>query len=64
MRKLFKVKIPSHFKIVNFLDIAFNLTNNTSKQFSKDNQTPDYINVNSLHPRSIIKHIPNAVKIR
>ena len=60
----FKIEIASKLKIVNFLDITFDLTNNTLKPFSKDNETPTYINVDSRHPRSIIKHLLNAVRMR
>ena len=56
----FKIEIASNLKIVNSLDITFNLTNNTFKPFNKDNLKPTYINVNSNYPRSIIKHIQNA----
>ena len=38
-----KNEISSNLKIVNFLDITFNLSNNTFKSFSKDNQIPTYI---------------------
>ena len=34
----FRIEISSKVKIANFPDITFNLTNNTFKQFSKDNQ--------------------------
>ena len=50
--------------IVNFLDVTFNLSNNSFKPFHKENQTPTYININSNHPRSIIKQIPKSVNIR
>ena len=59
-----KIKISSKFQIVTFLDMTFNLSNNILKPFSKDNQTPTYINVNFNHPRTIIKHITNTVNIR
>ena len=53
-------EITSNLKIVNFLDLTFNLENNRFKLFSKNNYTPTNINVNSNHPGSIIKHISNG----
>ena len=60
----FKIEIVSNLNIVNFLDISFNLPNNSYKPFCKDNLNPCYINVHSDHPKSIIKQIPNAINIR
>ena len=37
----FKIEKSSNLKIVNFLDITFNLSNNTFKPFNKDNQNTD-----------------------
>ena len=54
----------SNQKVVNFLDITFNLSENSLKPFHKDKWNPSYINVNANHPRSVIGQIPNAVKIR
>ena len=60
----FKIEIMSHLKVVNFLGITFNLFENSFKPFFKDKLIPSYINVNSNHPRSIIRQISNAVNIR
>ena len=54
----------SNLKVEHFLDISFNFSENSFKSFHKDKQTPSYINVNSNHPRPIIRQIPNAVNIR
>ena len=43
----------SNLKVVNFLDITFNLSEKSFKPFRIDKQTPSYIDVNSNHPRSI-----------
>ena len=59
----FRIEI-TYLKILNFLDITFNLINCTFKPFSKDNQTPTYIIVKFNPSRLIIIHIPNAVNIR
>ena len=36
----FKIEIMSNLKIVNFLDISFNLSENVFKPFHKAKQTP------------------------
>ena len=54
----------SNLKVVNFLDISFNLSENSFQPFHKDKQTPSYININSNQPRSKIRQIPNAVNIK
>ena len=51
----FKIEILSNNKIVNFLDVILDLSNNTYKPFIKTDQYPSYINVNSNHPKTIIK---------
>ena len=51
-------------KVVNFLDITFNLFENSFKPIHKDKQTPSYINAYPDYPRLIIRQIPNAVNIR
>ena len=53
----FKIEISSNIKIVNFLDVTLDLSSNS-------NQNPSYINVNSNHPKNIIKQIPKAVNLR
>ena len=60
----FKIEISSNNKIVNFLDVTLDLSNNTYKPFIKMNQSPSYINVNSNHPKAIIKQVPKAVNLR
>ena len=60
----FKIEISSNSKIVNFLDVTLDLSNNTYKPFIKMDQSPSYININSNHPKAIIKQVPKAVRIR
>ena len=60
----FKIEIQANLKITNYLDITLNLNNNTYKPYSKDDQPPTYININSNHPQSIITHLPNAINTR
>ena len=60
----FKIEVSSNNKIVNFLDVTLDLSNNTYKLFIKTDQHPLYINVNSNHPKTIIKQVPIAVNLR
>ena len=60
----FKIEISSNIKIVNFLDVTLDLSSNSNKPFIKSNQNPSYINVNSNHPKNIIKQISKAVNLR
>ena len=60
----FGIEISSNIKIVNFLDVTLDLSNNSYKPFIKTNQNPTYINVNSNHPKNIIMQIPKAVNLR
>ena len=62
--KLQKCLVLSNNKIVNFLVVTQDLSNNTYKHFLKTDQYPSYINVNSNHPKTIIKQVPKAVKLR
>ena len=60
----FKIEVSSNIKIANFLDVTLNLLDNTYKPFLKTDQYPSYINVNSNHPKAIIKQVPKAVNMR
>ena len=51
----FKIDIETNFKIVNFLDMTFNLINGLYKPYKKPKDTLLYINKNSNHPPRIIK---------
>ena len=59
-----QIQIASNLKIIDYLDITLNLDNGTFKPLSKNNSTPTYVNIDSKHPRSLLKQIPNAVNQR
>ena len=48
-------------KIVDFLDVTFNLTNGRYYPFKKPNNTRTYINTKSDHPPTIIKNLPASI---
>ena len=54
----FKIKITTNLKIINFLDVTFNLTNDTYQQYKKANDPLLNVNTSSNHPPQVIKYIP------
>ena len=58
------ITIQTNLKIVNYLDVTFNLTNETYCPYRKPNDTPLYINTQSNHPPNIIKQLPKAINDR
>ena len=60
----FKIEISSNIKVANFLDVTLNLSDKSYRPFLKTDQYPSNINVNSNHPNSIIKQVPEAVNMR
>ena len=60
----FKIVIETNLKIVNFLDVTFNLTNNTYRPYRKPNYKLLYIHTSSNHPPQIIKHLPDLIEER
>ena len=44
--------------------MTLDFLNNTYKPFIKTDQYPSYINVNSNHPKTIIKQVSKAVNLR
>ena len=63
IQKLFKdnhlnITIQCILKIVNYLDVTFNLSNATCRPFCKPNNVIAYIHKESNHPPSILKQNP------
>ena len=63
-RLALKIAIQSNLKIVNYLDVTFNLTNNSYYPYRKLDNPPRYINIHSNHLPSIIKQVPDAISKR
>ena len=59
-----KITIRAKLKVIDFLDVTFNLENDTYKPYVKPNNTLLYVNVNSNHPPSIIRNIPENINKR
>ena len=59
-----KITIDTNLKVVNFLDVTLDLSNDIYKPFNKPNSKPIYIHVQSNHPTNIIKQIPSMISDR
>ena len=67
--KIFKdcglnITIKMNLKTVDFLDVRFDLINNTYRPFRKPNSEPVYIHKQSNHPPSILKELPKSINKR
>ena len=60
----FLIDIETNLKIVDFLDITFNLNNSMSKPYKKPNDLLLYIKKSSNHPSQIIKQLPKIINNR
>lgn len=59
-----KISIQANLQIVDYLDVTFNLKDNTFRPFRKPNDKPLYINAKSNHPPLIIKQLPQMINKR
>ena len=69
LHKLFKshglqITIASTGQVADFLDVTLDLSDGSYRPYRKQNDTPVYINADSNHPPSILKHIPKMVEKR
>ena len=60
----FKIEIQTHLKIVNFLDVTFNLANGIYRPYKKANEPLLYINSSSNHTPQVIKQLPTSISER
>ena len=58
------ITIDANQKIFHFLDVTFNLNNDTYKPFTKPNDRPLYVNKKSNHPPRILENIGPSVNKR
>ena len=69
LQRLFKeydleITAESNLKIVNYLDVTFNLKDGTFRTYHKPDDQMQYIHTESNHPPNIIKHIPASIETR
>ena len=58
------ITIEANKKIINFLDITYNLNQCAYQPYTKPNTTIKYVHHDSNHPPSIIKNIPAGINRR
>ena len=58
------ITIQADLRIVNFLDVQFNLNNGTYQPYRKPDNTPVYINKKSNHPPVVLKQLPKSIAKR
>ena len=59
-----EIKIECNKKVVDFLEVTFNLKDGTYKPYQKPDSKISYINVQSNHLPNIIKHLPKTIEQR
>ena len=57
-----EIIIECNKKVVDFLDVTFNLKDGTYKPYQKPDNKISYINVQSNHPPNIIKQLPKTIE--
>ena len=60
----FAIDVETNLKIVDFLDITFNLNNGTYRPYKKPNDLLLYIKKSWNHPRWIINQLPKIINER
>ena len=58
------ISINTNLRICNFLDVTLNLSDGTFYPYRKQNNETLYIDSNSNHPPTIIKHLPATIDRR
>ena len=59
-----EITAENNLKIVNYLDVTFNLKDGTFRPYHKPDDQIQYIHTESNHPPNIIKHIPASIETR
>ena len=60
----FAIDVETNFKIVDFLDIKFNINNGTYRPYKTPNDLLSYINKSSNHPQQIINQLSKTINER
>ena len=58
------ITIKTNLKVVQYLDVEFDLINNRYKPYRKPNDTPLYVNKFSNHPPNVLRQIPRGIEKR
>ena len=62
--KNLKITVEVNLRVVDFLDVTFDLNKDSYSPYLKPNNTLQYVNVASNHPPNILKNIPFSVNKR
>ena len=57
----FTIDVETNLKILDFLDITFNLSNGTYRTYKNPNDLLSYINKSSNNPPQIINQLPKTI---
>ena len=58
------INIKCNLKLVDFLDVTFDLVSEIYKPYRKSKNKPLYINRHSNHPPNILKQLPKSIEKR
>ena len=60
----FSFDVKTYSKVVDFLDVTYNLNIGTYKPYKKPNNPLSYLNKSSNHPPQIINQLPRIISYR
>ena len=63
-QKGLQIIIERNLKVVNYLDVAFNLNDGSYRPYRKPNDETNYIHIQSDHPPSITNQLPRSIEKR
>ena len=63
-QKGLQIIIECNLKVVNYLDVTFNLNDGSYQPYRKPNDETHYIHIQSAHPPSITKQLPRSIEKR
>ena len=63
-QKGLQIIIECNLKVVNYLDVTFNLNDGSYRPYRKPNDETHYIHIQSDHPPSITKQLPQSIEKR
>ena len=58
------VIVTTNITSVDFLDVMFNLKNESYQPFRNTNNEPKYIDISSHHPTQVLKQLPKSIEKR
>ena len=61
-QKGLQIIIECNVKVINYLDVTFNLNDGSYQPYQKPNNETHYINIHLDHPLSITKQLPRSIE--